>query len=245
MADEKELMLGRIRRALGREDAPSPPLPLNPFVHASVAENQAARLGRFRAELEAAGGRLEVADPASGLRGRLEELLDSLKPSTVAVSDRVETRVRGLSEWLQGRGVRVVHSPQPSLSEHAGGEDARRASASEAYKHSLLEADVGVTCADFAVADTGSVVIVSGGERHRLISLLPPVHVCLLEPGAILSGLPELYTLLKPDPLTGLFPHAVTLITGPSKTGDIEQTLTVGVHGPRELCVLLDAPGLG
>jgi len=107
----------------------------------------------------------------------------------------------------------------------------------------LLDSSIGVTGAEYALADTGTLVLVSGGEQHRLISLLPPVHVCLLSPKNIFPSLTQLlahaggrfYSRATP-------PQALTLITGPSRTADIEQTITMGVHGPKSLHVLIYSP---
>ena len=60
------------------------------------------------------------------------------------------------------------------------------------YSHVLLEASLGITSADYALADTGTLALISGGEQHRLISLLPPVHVCFLDPSRIFASLTEL-----------------------------------------------------
>jgi L-lactate dehydrogenase complex protein LldG len=82
-----------------------------------------------------------------------------------------------------------------------------------------------------------------------LISLVPPVHICLLDRTRIVANLTELLSLVhKEFYLTGGPPLAMTFISGPSRTADIELTLTRGVHGPREVHVLLwesMAGGLG
>lgn len=97
------------------------------------------------------------------------------------------------------------------------------------------KAQVGVTGADFGLADTGTVVVLSASEP-RLASLLPPVHVAVLRKQRLLSGLGELLALLpKPAEQTA----SMVLITGPSRTADIEQILVRGVHGPGELHVVL------
>ena len=104
----------------------------------------------------------------------------------------------------------------------------------DAGRDELFAADLGVTTAQWAIAETGTLVLDMAQERHRLASLLVPVHVCLLPRARILANLGEaLKTLGRPLPPT------VTLITGPSRTADIELQLVVGVHGPRELHVVV------
>jgi L-lactate dehydrogenase complex protein LldG len=110
----------------------------------------------------------------------------------------------------------------------------------ESYKRELVKVNIGVTSADYAIAETGTLVLVSGGEQHRLISLVPPVHVCLLEETRIIESLPVFLALAGQKYYsTESAPLATTFITGPSRTADIELSLTLGVHGPRELHTLL------
>ena len=86
----------------------------------------------------------------------------------------------------------------------------------------------------YGLADTGSVVLAASPEEPRARSLLPAVHVSLLRVDRILPGLPELFAAIG-----GALPSAIAIVTGPSRTGDIEQTLPVGVHGPGEVHVVL------
>jgi len=93
-------------------------------------------------------------------------------------------------------------------------------------------AGVGITSADYALADTGSVVMLASPAEARLISLLPPVHIAVVPGGRVLSSLDELFTIL-PHPAANT--SSMVLITGPSRTADIEQILVRGVHGPGEI----------
>ncbi|HEX2044561.1 MAG TPA: LUD domain-containing protein [Gaiellaceae bacterium] len=91
-----------------------------------------------------------------------------------------------------------------------------------------------VSEAAYGLADTGSVVLAASPGEPRARSLLPDVHVSLLREDRILPGLPELFATLGAD-----LPSALAIVTGPSRSADIEQTLTVGVHGPGEVHVVL------
>ncbi len=97
-------------------------------------------------------------------------------------------------------------------------------------------ADVGITSADYALADTGSLVLFSSTEEARMISLLPPVHVAVAPRACLLAGLDELLSLV-PRPADRS--SSMLLITGPSRTADIEQILVRGVHGPGEIHVVI------
>lgn len=100
----------------------------------------------------------------------------------------------------------------------------------------LATAGVGVTGAYAGLAETGSVVLVHGAGRGRLASLLPPVHVALLDRTRIMANLPTLFAL-EPTLLTSS--SNVVVVTGPSRTADIEMTLSRGVHGPRDVHVVV------
>jgi L-lactate dehydrogenase complex protein LldG len=97
-------------------------------------------------------------------------------------------------------------------------------------------AAAGFTTCRGAIAETGSLVLWPGPEEPRLLSLVPPVHVVLLAVGSIHV---TLSALLRAQGWERGLPTNALLISGPSKSADIEQTLTYGVHGPRELIVLL------
>ncbi len=91
-----------------------------------------------------------------------------------------------------------------------------------------------VSRALYGLAETGSVVLAAGPGEPRLRSLLPAVHVSMLEEDRILPGLAELF-----EALGGELPSALAIVTGPSRSADIEQRLAVGVHGPGEVHVVL------
>lgn len=96
--------------------------------------------------------------------------------------------------------------------------------------------DVGISTAQAAIAETGTLVLDSAMERHRLVSLVPPVHIAIVNASAIVETLADALTLLQEKEIS----PAVTFITGPSRTADIELTLAIGVHGPQELYVIVD-----
>ena len=103
----------------------------------------------------------------------------------------------------------------------------------------LAQVDLGLTSAQAALLDSGSLVLVAGPGRERSVSLLPPTHVCLVARSALLpdvSALPEL--LRRHAAATGLLPSCLNLVTGPSSTADIELVLVRGVHGPGALDVI-------
>jgi L-lactate dehydrogenase complex protein LldG len=245
----KEEMLARVRSALGRAGSTITPQPLPAFVRVGTAQS-GGLVGWFCNELEGAGGQVKRAQSADDLFGYLDGLLPLGADAAVAVSDSALAVRLGIRAWLDKRNVRVVKT----LKEFAAAEfaptgspctDTYGAGLMEEYKRTLLTASIGITSADYAIAETGTLVLISGGEQHRLISLLPPVHICLLEPSRIVPTLAVLLARVKEDFYGGAEPppQALTFITGPSRTADIEHTLTKGVHGPSELHVVLYSCG--
>ncbi len=104
----------------------------------------------------------------------------------------------------------------------------------------IMEAsDIGVTGVDYAIAETGTCVIIPRGGVSRLVSLLPPVHIALVERGQVLPSLDELFTLRRDDFVNGDLGSYMNLITGPSRSADIEYKLITGVHGPGEVHIVL------
>ncbi len=98
-------------------------------------------------------------------------------------------------------------------------------------------AHLGITEFDCGVAATGTLVQDASAAAQRLASTLPPVHIALLRADAIVSSLGD--ALRRFDPARAPY---LALVTGPSRTADIERVLTIGVHGPRRLVILLYEP---
>jgi L-lactate dehydrogenase complex protein LldG len=105
----------------------------------------------------------------------------------------------------------------------------------------LAQADLGLSGVDYVIAETGTLVLSARPEQMRGVSLLPPVHFAVARTEQIVATLADFLLLLQAE-ATDLQQHlssCISFITGPSRTGDIELTLTVGVHGPGELHLVL------
>jgi L-lactate dehydrogenase complex protein LldG len=228
---DRDSVLSRIREALRRSSGPSPSSRSRPALRAAVALEPAALVRTFREEAEAQTVQVhEAADPPEAGRILGTILVRTGARRAISWSDPFPGR-EAVAEALRARGVRdVTPAPEPP------GEAPDRA----AFKASAARADVGVTGADFALADTGTLVLLSAPGKSRSASLLPPVHVALLPASRILPNLPSLLALLPGTPAEALERGSVvTLVTGTSKTADIELTLVRGVHGPGEIHVIV------
>ena len=171
----------------------------------------------FREELEAVGGHCVV------VRGEIE--------AARALNDIiVELRTR----LVPAR--RIALSDAPLVRRLAGAVAAEVANTPNVAD--LFDCDVGVTSAQAAIAETGTLVLESECERHRLVSLLPPVHIAIINSTDICLSLGEALRFVRRDGPMGMS-RTITFITGPSRTADIELTLAIGVHGPKELYVIV------
>ena len=103
-------------------------------------------------------------------------------------------------------------------------------------KEACAGADIGITSVDYALAATGTFVMLSSPNEARLISLLPPIHIAVFPRSRLLANLDELLSIL---PRPAAQTSSMVLITGPSRTADIEQILVRGVHGPGEIYAVI------
>lgn len=169
---------------------------------------------RFRQALEAVAGRCFVVGDETEAAETLRQIAVQRGSRRVAVSDSP----------LAGRVTGLAALPAEVLENAAAGE--------------LFDCDLGVTGAQWGVAETGTLVLESDAERHRLASLVPSAHVAFIESRNVRQTLGEVLQALSDRGEAGLS-RAVTFITGPSRTSDIELTLAIGVHGPAELYVVI------
>jgi L-lactate utilization protein LutC len=102
----------------------------------------------------------------------------------------------------------------------------------------FFAADIGISGVDYLIAETGTVMIYSKPDQPRSLSLLPPVHIAVAVRQQLVADLFDLFDAPN-HLLIDSMPSCITLITGPSKTGDIELKLVTGVHGPGEIHVIL------
>ena len=103
----------------------------------------------------------------------------------------------------------------------------------------LPKADIGITGVDYAIAESGTVVLHPRSGLSRLVSLAPPTHIAVLRPGEVLESLDELFAMERNDFLLGDLAGSMNLISGPSKTADIEGTTVTGIHGPLEVHLVI------
>jgi L-lactate dehydrogenase complex protein LldF len=131
----------------------------------------------------------------------------------------------------------AVFGTEPSI-------EAIQRHARQSLRQKFIEATVGITGANMAIAETGTVVLVTNEGNADLTTTLPPVHIALFGIDKLVATMEDAVAVLRMLPRSGtgqVMTSYVNWISGPSRSADIEQSLTIGMHGPRELhCVILD-----
>jgi L-lactate dehydrogenase complex protein LldG len=232
-------MLARIREALGR-GKPGDPGATGPIPDLPPARLQGVMppiallelLPKFEAELAKVSGIPHRASNPGELNLILKGILDGSQPASVVLSRNPLLAQLGLGQRLRLLGASVAEWPQAQ-------EPAKEAH--DAFREECFSATVGITGADWALAETGSLVVTSASEGSQLASLAPPVHVALYRRGQLVESLDDVLERLPiaTDPGDAAAGRSVVFVTGVSRTADIEQILIRGVHGPRELHAIL------
>lgn len=219
MNENREAMKQRIREAVakGNRVGGSPPLP----IHGTIGYQGAGDdlVARFREEFTVAGGQLHLVADRTAAVSVVVELLRERSCRRVLLGRSELLDALHLTEPLLALGVVIVDAEQ---------------------REDRFTAEVGVSGVDHLIAETGSVVLASRPEQPRSLSLLPPVHVAVAERRQLLPDLFDLFVVFGER--LEVLPACVSIITGPSKTGDIELRLVTGVHGPGEIHVVLIDP---
>ncbi len=219
MSGEREAFLERVRRAVqvGNRAGAAPPLPERGTIGYQGAG--ADPVGRFCAELTAAGGFPHVVPNRDVALSAILELVRGKSSRRILLGRGPVVDTLPLFDGLRALGVDVVLTDSPPA---------------DGWRDAAFSAEVGISGVDHLIAETGSVALVTRPDQPRGLSLLPPVHIAVADQSQILPDLFDLFD--RGDP-----PSCLSLITGPSKTGDIELRLVTGVHGPGEVYVVLIA----
>jgi L-lactate dehydrogenase complex protein LldG len=212
---ERAVFLERVRRGLSGVQAPPLPGELPPT---PASDDGRPLPQRFSEELRAVGGVVELVSP------------DDLTGAVAAAAAEAEARTAVIGPDLGSFAGPVADGLNRSHIELLDPDGV------EGWREACARADLGVTGALVGVASSGSVLTAAGTESSRLASLLPPGHLVVLPVERLIAGFEELFASL-PGHLEDA--SSAVLVTGPSRTADIEMVLVQGVHGPRSVHVLL------
>jgi L-lactate dehydrogenase complex protein LldG len=215
MMNERDQILTAIREGLKQAVLPEA-LPERPVNHVPRA---AANLDTFIAELTRVAGQVIRVRTAQEAAQAVADLCVERGWQEALAWELEEIGCEGLAQTLSDAGVRVMTA--------------------DAEPRTLAHIPVGLTGAEAAIAESGTLVLRKRPRRSSLASLLSPVHLALLPASRIVPDMVTYFEQVGDAAAIIRDTSNLTFITGPSRTGDIEQVLTLGVHGPKELIVLL------
>jgi L-lactate dehydrogenase complex protein LldG len=221
--DSRELVLGALRRATGRDS--------NAAAAAAAVENRLT--GHARNTIPVRGQR--------DRRGRLDLFVEQAAAvdATASLVSRAADVPGAIADYLRGENLptRLRMAPDPKLDAYPWHEaplldiERGRGEASDM---------VAVTGAFAAIAETGTLMLVSGPETPTTLNFLPDAHIVVVRAADMVGCYEDGWDRLR---ATGRMPRTVNFITGPSRSADIEQTLQLGAHGPRWLHIVLVGGG--
>jgi L-lactate dehydrogenase complex protein LldG len=201
-------VIENIRRSLGRTS--QAPLSQRPAIYgARQAEAVESEIARFLDEIKKLSGMGQELSPTE-IDSALKTLVTEQNIHKATAWETPYLRQLGITETLNSLGVELI---PPNAS-----------------KHEMALCDLGITEADFILPETGTLVLRSSEEKPRAVSLLPRIHLAIVQPEMLRADLHQVFAEARDD-------HYLVFVTGPSRTADIELTVTLGVHGPKNLFV--------
>jgi L-lactate utilization protein LutC len=225
---ELHKIIANVKDALGtgaqnnsQDASPNAAIPVSP------SAQRAELASMFARELEEVGGRfLGIVTPAE-LTSRIVTLAGEIGAKTVAIGQGVASDMGAIGEALERADFRIVRTLPVADIERAP------------TRARVADADLGIADADFAIASTGTLAVVSNPQRPSSLTLLPPASLAIVQIDRIMPNLAALLAAIGP---AGVAANRLTLITGPSRTADIEKRIVLGVHGPKSLHVIVVWP---
>lgn len=214
-------VLAAVRAALERETAASADHDRASLdLVTSPATRRAELLSQFASELERVNGHFIGTLGHQEVSKQILDLISELRPKSVAVGESVSLNFAPLQKALIDSGIEIV------------GAGKTNDSARSILRERLARCDLAVVEAQYAIAATGTLVVVASPGQPGSFTLLPPVNIFLVDAAQVLPDLAQVVNALGPTTITQ---HRVAFITGPSRTADIEKRIVLGVHGPKDL----------
>ncbi|QGQ98251.1 hypothetical protein EHS13_26895 [Paenibacillus psychroresistens] len=247
----RESFISRLSKNLGRSElAATPPLRIEKGVPAFYADrhlNKQEMLDLFIQHWTTLTGKVllvseEDAGPATS--AYLVEVCKELEVGGVVRWEHEGLIQLGLDAYLEEHGIRVVPWKAESEQAEAPISNEDPAASNWSQRSPLLQAAeqcrLGVVWADFALAETGSVVLCAQGGNGRSVSLLPEVLFAVFRADQLVRRMGEVFSAMAANErYSNNWPSSVNIITGPSRSADIENDLTIGIHGPGKVYAVI------
>ena len=221
MSSGREAILGRVRAALGKTGADAKARSDAEAYIAAHAQGPRLRLqpdlvARFLQRASDMESTVESLRDRSAIPGAVARYIDALQLPALLAAQKSRNGVCwpefGHLDW-SGAGLNIAVRPTV-------GDDR-----------------LGITGAFCAIAETGTLVMLTGADTPTATTLLPDTHIAVVRAERIVAGMEEAIALIRSE--RGALPRAVNFISGPSRTGDIEQTIVLGAHGPYRVHILV------
>ena len=216
---ERSRFLARVASSLSSDEVPE--VPDGPVLRKSRKKNLSKQFIEAATEV---GVSVESVSSGAEVREAVLRIAGTTGAESFIAWDEAYLGVLGVVPFLEVAGLRCLGND--------GGMDR------QAFLDEVEGADLGVTGSLGGIAESGTVILDHGDGRPRVASLLPPVHIAIVREDQLHASFVS-YCADNPDALEGSSNQV--FVTGPSRTGDIEMILTLGVHGPREVHILLMA----
>ena len=230
MTSSRDTVLGRVRQALGKTGTDP----------AAMAEAQAYLDAHARGPTPAfdADRILRFIRRAGDMESTVARVShrDEIPAAVAAYLDALELAPRCATQFptqsriaaCAGRNSRTWIGPKAGLSVEA--------------RPTVGDDRLGITGVFCAIAETGTLVVLSGADTPTATTLLPDTHVAIVSANRIVDTMEDAFALIRKE--RGSVPRAINMISGPSRTGDIEQTIVLGAHGPFRVHILVVDEGL-
>jgi L-lactate dehydrogenase complex protein LldG len=217
--------LERVRSSLGKERGPVSSRGITVPVDEERPSSGDALSERLAQELEQVDGLVHRVSSIGDARAVVSGILREHDAKRIVLGESELVRDLDLQPALRDAGMELTVC------------NLRQDVPRDRIRDAEFVADVGITSADYGIAESGTLALLAAPGQGRAVSLLPPVHIAVLRSSGIVYELSELFERVEKE--RGDLPSALTFITGPSRTADIELVLTVGVHGPKYLHLVL------
>lgn len=223
-ANTQEAFLTHVAKCLGRSkpltEAPTRTEVGPPTFWKEQKHYYDKTLELFKNNLEALTGRVVVAESAHQVQTQIQEWLHELGAKSIMC-------------WDHERLTEIANPEALGVKVHYWNDEKDR----DTLKDIVSKVDVGLTWADYAIGYTGTLALLPGPKQGRSVSVLPPTHIAVFTRSQLVPTMSYVVRdlLAKKDN----FPSAINFITGPSRTSDIEMDLSIGVHGPFRIWVII------